>query len=178
MTHTSAAVRPASLNEPIQGKVLAVMGNRFTQCVWHVQQLSLGDDVITFCHHSDEVSTADTPWLQNLTVGSEVTSKRTARSTSRPGESIGLLLVLAPQDSPEQTTSGRWITRRSQQPHLFITDKSSSNQSWCCRLCRCGVSRLPGDPLAPRESLPDLEIQALIESTHQSPPYRKVMRMV
>ena len=108
MTLTSAAVRrPAQLNEPLHGIVVAVLGNPKSKCHWRVKQLSPGGDAITFCHHPDGVTIAETPWLQNLVVGSLVIHKRTARSTTRPGEYVGQLIAAAPQELPEQTTSGR-----------------------------------------------------------------------
>lgn len=114
MTLTSAAVRrPAPLNEPLHGIVVAVLGNPTIKCHWRVKQLGSGDCGITFCHHPDGVPTAETPWLQSLTAGSLVIYKRTAPSTTRPGEYVGQLLSLEPvpdpQDFPELTTGGRWI---------------------------------------------------------------------
>ena len=84
MTLASAAVRsPAPLNEPLHGVVVAVLGSPQSKCHWRVKQLSPGDDAITFCHNPDGANTPDTPWLQNLVVGSLVIYKRTVRSASR-----------------------------------------------------------------------------------------------
>ena len=122
MTLTSAAVRPAPLHEPLKGKIVEVLGNPQTKCHWRVQQLSPGDDAITFCHHPDGINTSDTPWLQNLTVGSEVTYKRTTASTTRPGEFVGQLIAAAPQESPEQTTSGRSEVDQAEQGLMGILE--------------------------------------------------------
>ena len=101
MTLTSAAVRrPAPFNEPLHVVVVAVLGNPKSKCHWRVKQISPGDFDITFCHHPDGVSPSSTPWLQNLTVGSLVIYKRTARSTTRPGEYVGQLISLEPIPDP------------------------------------------------------------------------------
>ena len=101
MTLTSAAVRrPAQLNEPLHGIVVAVLGNPKSKCHWRVKQLSPGDEAITFCHHPDGAAPSSTPWLQQLKVGSLVIYKRTTKSTKHPGEYVGQLV--SPEPEPKE----------------------------------------------------------------------------